>query len=79
MTDAFWSVYGKQIAMDVESTLKAKRRLRFPFADSYLIAKRSGRVVKLGAVGHNAWEHPSSPEDTSQHTDIASGLFISTI
>jgi len=69
MTDAFWSVYGK-IMLDVESTLKSKHGLRFPFADSYLIVKNSGRVVKRKAKGFNARKHCSSPKDISQHTEI---------
>lgn len=70
MTDAFWSVYGNQIVLDVESTLKLKHRLRLPFADSYLTVKNSGRVVKQRAKGFNAWKHQSSPKDISQHAEI---------
>lgn len=76
MTDAFWSVYGKQIALDVESTLKSKHRLRFPFADSYLTVKNSGRGVKQRAEGSSAWKHRSSPEDISQHTEILLYAFL---
>lgn len=47
MTDAFWSIYGKQIVLDVESTLKSKHRLWFLL----LIVKNSGRVVKQRARG----------------------------
>lgn len=70
MTDAFWSIYGKQISLDVESTLKLMHRLKFPFADAYLIVKTSGRVVQQRAKGFSAWKHHRSPKDITQHTEI---------
>lgn len=42
---------GKCIALAAESTLKSKHGLRFPSADSYLIVKNCGRVVKERAEG----------------------------
>lgn len=54
VTATFWRVYGKQIMLAAESTLKSKHRLQFPLADSYLIVKNSGRVVKWRAKGFNA-------------------------
>lgn len=40
VTATFWRVYGKQIVLAAESTLKSKHRLQFPFADSYLIVEK---------------------------------------
>lgn len=57
---------GNRIALAAESALKSEHGLRFPFADSYLIVKNSGRVVKERAEG-------LMPESTRVHQRTSLG------